>query len=225
MTFEGLHRGALRRAVTNHRAPQSYADSSFGVSRQVGIAAFLAGTCHGHLAIRRGRQVALRAKLQELAALQRASERTRRGVRMGSIVRNAPDQSKSDPYPAAPRAAFPTTHWSLVLHASAGDDTAARAALETLCRQYWYPIYAFVRRQGRGHHEAEDCTQAFLTRLLASDGVARARSGAWTFSRLPAHFGASFPRQRMAQDAGGQAWRWRGDRVPRLAGSRQALCF
>ena len=90
-------------------------------------------------------------------------------------MNNAPNESMSDPPSSAARGRFPTTHWSLVLEAGAGDDTAARAALETLCRQYWYPIYAFVRRQGRTHHEAEDCTQEFLARLLAADGVARAR--------------------------------------------------
>ncbi|MEI6107266.1 MAG: sigma-70 family RNA polymerase sigma factor [Opitutae bacterium] len=47
--------------------------------------------------------------------------------------------------------------------------------MESLCRQYWYPLYAFIRRQGRGHHEAEDCTQGFLTHLLATHGIARAR--------------------------------------------------
>ena len=70
---------------------------------------------------------------------------------------------------------FPKTHWSVVLHAGAGSESQVHAALESLCRQYWYPLYAFVRRQGRSHHEAEDCTQEFLARLLASDGVARAR--------------------------------------------------
>jgi DNA-directed RNA polymerase specialized sigma24 family protein len=77
--------------------------------------------------------------------------------------------------PARQRGSFPTTHWSLVLHAGNGSESQARAALETLCRQYWYPLYKFVRRSGRPHHEAEDCTQAFLARLLAMDGVARAR--------------------------------------------------
>lgn len=71
--------------------------------------------------------------------------------------------------------AFPTTQWSMVLHAGAGADTGARDALEKLCRQYWYPLYVFVRRQGRAHHEAEDCTQEFLARLLAAEGIARAR--------------------------------------------------
>jgi RNA polymerase sigma factor (sigma-70 family) len=71
--------------------------------------------------------------------------------------------------------AFPSTQWSMVLHAGAGADTQARSALESLCRQYWYPLYTFVRRQGRAHHEAEDCTQEFLTRLLASHGIAHAQ--------------------------------------------------
>jgi RNA polymerase sigma factor (sigma-70 family) len=70
---------------------------------------------------------------------------------------------------------FPTTQWSMVLHAGAGADTQARSALESLCRQYWYPLYSFIRRQGHAHHEAEDCTQEFLARLLSTEGIARAR--------------------------------------------------
>jgi len=76
--------------------------------------------------------------------------------------------------PAAHTGSFPTTHWSVVLNANAESATASRAALETLCRQYWYPIYSYVRRTGRPHHEAEDCTQEFFARLLASEGIARA---------------------------------------------------
>lgn len=76
--------------------------------------------------------------------------------------------------PAA-RGSFPTTHWSVVLHAGGGADTQAQAALENLCRRYWYPLYVFVRRQGRMHHEAEDCTQEFLARLLAVGGISYAR--------------------------------------------------
>jgi len=70
---------------------------------------------------------------------------------------------------------FPTTHWSVVINAGAGAESQARLALESLCRGYWYPLYSYVRRNGRAHHEAEDCTQEFLARLLATDGVARAR--------------------------------------------------
>lgn len=78
-------------------------------------------------------------------------------------------------FPATPAGAFPTTHWSVVVNAGANSTSQARVALETLCRHYWYPLYAFVRRQGRSHHEAEDCTQEFLARLLAADSVARVR--------------------------------------------------
>ena len=63
------------------------------------------------------------------------------------------------------RDAFATTHWSLVLTAQ-GESPAAHEALEKLCRAYWRPLYAFVRRQGYGHEEAEDLTQGFFAVLL-----------------------------------------------------------
>jgi RNA polymerase sigma-70 factor (ECF subfamily) len=85
------------------------------------------------------------------------------------------DSSSSAPLPLHPRDVFPSTQWSIVLNAGEGSESQARSALESLCRQYWYPLYTFVRRQGRTHHDAEDCTQEFLARLLASDGMARAR--------------------------------------------------
>ena len=61
--------------------------------------------------------------------------------------------------------AFATTHWSLVL-AAQGESPAAHEALEILCRTYWGPLYAFVRRQGYSHEEAEDITQGFFAVLL-----------------------------------------------------------
>lgn len=45
------------------------------------------------------------------------------------------------------------------------------AALERLCRNYWYPLYAFVRGRGYGEHDAKDLTQAFFTRLLERKGL------------------------------------------------------
>ena len=51
----------------------------------------------------------------------------------------------------------------------------SRAALEILCRDYWYPLYGYMRRQGRAHHEAQDFTQEFLARLLAAGGMAELR--------------------------------------------------
>jgi RNA polymerase sigma-70 factor (ECF subfamily) len=64
---------------------------------------------------------------------------------------------------------FVTTHWSVVLRAG-GDD----AALGELCRAYWYPLYAYVRRLGKSPQDAEDLTQAFFARLLEKNYIAAA---------------------------------------------------
>jgi RNA polymerase sigma factor (sigma-70 family) len=69
---------------------------------------------------------------------------------------------------------FATTHWSVVLAAADAQSPQAGAALEQLCRTYWYPLYAYVRRCGHGHEDAEDLTQEFFARLLAKDFLARA---------------------------------------------------
>src|SRR6185503_529866 len=63
---------------------------------------------------------------------------------------------------------FHTTHWSVVL-AAQRDAPQADKALETLCRTYWYPIYAFVRRRGVSAEDARDLTQDFFLRLLQRD--------------------------------------------------------
>jgi DNA-directed RNA polymerase specialized sigma24 family protein len=64
-------------------------------------------------------------------------------------------------------AQFTTTHWSVVLAAGSGSSPEAQAALGRLCQSYWYPIYAFVRRQGFNAHDSEDVVQGFLAHLLA----------------------------------------------------------
>jgi len=61
---------------------------------------------------------------------------------------------------------FRTTHWSVVLAAKRSDSPERMTALTALCHGYWYPLYAFVRRQGRDRHQAEDLTQEFFARLL-----------------------------------------------------------
>ena len=61
---------------------------------------------------------------------------------------------------------FATTHWSLVLAAGKGASADAQKALAALCQTYWYPLYAYVRRQGRQPDDAQDLTQAFLAQLL-----------------------------------------------------------
>jgi RNA polymerase sigma factor (sigma-70 family) len=64
------------------------------------------------------------------------------------------------------RGVFATTHWSLVLAAGHSSVPGAEQALETLCRTYWYPLYVYVRRQGKSAHDAQDLTQAFFAGLL-----------------------------------------------------------
>lgn len=72
-----------------------------------------------------------------------------------------PDQTSAE---------FQTTHWSLV-HDARGD----RSHLETLLRQYWAPVYAFIRRQGYRGPDASDLTQEFLARVvIGRDMVNRA---------------------------------------------------
>jgi len=66
-------------------------------------------------------------------------------------------------------APFSNTHWTVVLSARAGQDAPSREALENLCRRYWAPLYAFIRRQGESPHDARDLTQAFFARLLEKD--------------------------------------------------------
>ena len=66
-----------------------------------------------------------------------------------------------------------TTQWSQVLAARDGTDTEARAALETLCRTYWQPLYAYIRHQGSDPEEARDLTQAYFTELLDKDFLAK----------------------------------------------------
>lgn len=61
---------------------------------------------------------------------------------------------------------FATTHWTLILTARNPSSPEAHEALSTLCVQYWYPLYAFLRRQGHAADKAEDLTQGFFSRLL-----------------------------------------------------------
>ncbi|MCI0533943.1 MAG: sigma-70 family RNA polymerase sigma factor [Verrucomicrobiales bacterium] len=76
---------------------------------------------------------------------------------------------------------FATTHWSVVLSAGDQDNPLAAAALEKLCRAYWYPLYAYLRRKGLGKAEAEDLTQAFFERLLQRDFPAGIRPAGGKF--------------------------------------------
>ena len=69
---------------------------------------------------------------------------------------------------------FATTQWSLVLAAGEGANSNSDRALEKLCRTYWPPLYAYVRRRVSDLHDAQDLTQAFFERLLEKRFLAQA---------------------------------------------------
>jgi RNA polymerase sigma factor (sigma-70 family) len=79
---------------------------------------------------------------------------------------------------------FPHTRWSVVLAATRKNSPESAAALESLCRAYWYPLYAYVRRCGQSPHDAQDLTQDFFCRLLEKrwlDSADRERGRLRTF--------------------------------------------
>jgi DNA-directed RNA polymerase specialized sigma24 family protein len=76
---------------------------------------------------------------------------------------------------------FASTHWSVVLLAGKEHSPESAAALEKLCRAYWYPLYSFTRRQGYGPHEAADLTQDFFSHLLATNALASVDRGKGKF--------------------------------------------
>lgn len=103
---------------------------------------------------------------------------------------------------------FVTTHWSVVLSAQENCSSVADAALERLCRAYWWPLYAFVRRRGYEAHDAQDLTQEFFARLLAKDflrAVDRSKGKFRSFLLAALeHFLAKEWRRANAQKRGGK---------------------
>lgn len=111
------------------------------------------------------------------------------------------------PVPENPSPVFATTRWTLVL--AAGDDVSpqGREALEQLCRGYWFPLYAYVRRRGHDADAAQDLVQGFFARLLERNDLAGlTREGGKFRSFLLAalnHFLANEHERTQAQKRGG----------------------
>jgi RNA polymerase sigma factor (sigma-70 family) len=106
-------------------------------------------------------------------------------------------------------AAFATTRWSVILAASRSDPDAQAGALEQLCRTYWYPLYAYIRRRGYTPHDAEDLTQEFFSRLLSKEWllgiepyISRFRS--FLLTALNRFLANEYDRTRAAKRGGGQ---------------------
>jgi RNA polymerase sigma-70 factor (ECF subfamily) len=79
---------------------------------------------------------------------------------------------------------FATTHWSVVLAAQDAQSPRSAEALERLCRQYWPPVYAFVRRRGHGPADAQDLTQEFFARLIEKNYLQAADAAKGKFRTL-----------------------------------------
>jgi RNA polymerase sigma-70 factor (ECF subfamily) len=82
-------------------------------------------------------------------------------------------QLKPDHSSLADAAEFRPTRWSVVLLSAQSKAPGARAALAALCRLYWYPLYAFVRRRGYNPEDAQDLTQGFFLHLLDHKALAQ----------------------------------------------------
>lgn len=90
-----------------------------------------------------------------------------------------PNSSSDSPRDSANQ--FATTQWSLVLEAGKVGTDASRLALEKLCRAYWPPLYAYVRRRVSDVHQAQDLTQAFFELLLEKQYLADVDPGRGRF--------------------------------------------
>lgn len=104
-------------------------------------------------------------------------------------------------------ARFATTNWSMVL--AAGDAAApqSRLALAALCQGYWYPLYAFIRRQGHAPEQSLDLTQEFFLRFLEKDFLRSVDRGKGKFRSFLLvackHFLANERDRALAQKRGG----------------------
>jgi RNA polymerase sigma factor (sigma-70 family) len=113
------------------------------------------------------------------------------------------------PSTSAPGDIFATTHWTVVLAAGKRSTPQSDGALEELCRTYWFPLYAYVRRRGYSKEDAEDLVQAFFARFLEKNYLAglsaeRGRFRAFLLASLK-HFLANEWDKAQAQKRGGGA--------------------
>lgn len=108
-------------------------------------------------------------------------------------------------------AVFVTTHWSVVVAAGRSETPRARAALEQLCRNYWHPLYYYVRRQGVPPDDAQDLTQAFFAIFLSRNSIAtadpdRGRFRSFLLASLKNFLHDEWDKSRALKRGGGQVF-------------------
>jgi RNA polymerase sigma-70 factor (ECF subfamily) len=111
---------------------------------------------------------------------------------------------------AADAGGFAATHWTVVLTAARGRESAhAEQALAELCQTYWYPLYAYLRRHGERAETAEDLTQSFIMRLLSPKFLAnvdrqKGRFRAFLLASLKNFLADERDREQAQRRGGGQ---------------------
>lgn len=113
--------------------------------------------------------------------------------------------------PIRREATFQTTLWGMVLEAGNGSSTSSQSALGELCRAYWYPLYAYVRRTGRRHEDAQDLVQGFFEQLIARQDLAgvrpeKGRFRSFLLGALCHYLANDWNRARTLKRGGGMAW-------------------
>ncbi len=111
---------------------------------------------------------------------------------------------------SAPGDIFATTHWTVVLAAGKRHTPQSDHALEELCRTYWFPLYAYVRRRGHNKQDAEDLVQEFFARFLGKNYLAglsaeRGRFRAFLLASLKHFLANEWDRLRAQKRGGGAA--------------------
>ena len=105
---------------------------------------------------------------------------------------------------------FTTTHWSVVSQAADSQSPHVLAALDHLCRTYWFPLYAYVRRHNHDPEEAKDLTQGFFAELLQKKQLAHAdrRKGkfrSWLLGVLNHYLAHEWEKGQAQKRGGGQS--------------------
>ena len=103
---------------------------------------------------------------------------------------------------------FRSTHWSIVRGGASADAELRRVSLERLCNQYWFPLYAHLRRKGRDADRAADLVQGFFAQLLSRDGLSTVKEDvgpfrAWLMGALRNHERDEVARERALKRGGG----------------------
>lgn len=104
---------------------------------------------------------------------------------------------------------FASTHWSVVRRAGTATTVESMAALDRLCRQYWQPLYYFVRRRGYNEPDAQDLTQGFFARLLEKGSIgladqARGRFRTFLLTAMQNYLANEWDRANRQKRGGGQ---------------------